>query len=182
MSELDDAILSHLCEVITNSFQEEFLVEVTDGIPEGLGIPAEFRYGLDSTEEGSIALNLLPMIVASKTDPEGGVVAMAAKFHLLRTCEKQLNGNLEGIDALLGKISCFFQGMSPEPTNVGCPVLMFQEKLLEGDAFDDLSESHRSDVCLTIFYCINWFRELVCRVKCNKTHREAFRGPCGTSC
>lgn len=102
VSELDDAILSHLCEEVTNSFQESYLVEVTDGVPEGMGVPAEFRYGLDSTEEGSIALNLLPMIVASKTDPEGGVVAMAAKFYLLRTCEKQLNGNLEGIDALLG--------------------------------------------------------------------------------
>lgn len=102
VSELDDSIISHLCEEVTNSFQEAFLVEVTDGVPGEVGVPAEFRYGLDSTEEGSIALNLLPMVVASKTNPEGGVVGMAAKFHLLRTCEKQLNGNLEGVDALLG--------------------------------------------------------------------------------
>ena len=82
LSDLDDAIVSHLCVEVMTSFQETFLVEVTEGIPEGLGFPMEFRFGLDSTEEGSIALNLLPMVVAAKTDPEGGVVGMAAKFHL----------------------------------------------------------------------------------------------------
>ena len=39
---------------------------------------------------------------------------------------------------------------------------MCPDSQFEGDTFDDLSESHRSDICLSIFYCINWFRELVC--------------------
>lgn len=110
VSQLDSAILAHLCEEVTTSFQDTFLVEVTDGVPEGVStVPMEFLYGLDPTDEGSIALNLLPMIVDPKARSGGGVVGetklleMAAKFHLLRTCEQQLNSSLEGIDALLGK-------------------------------------------------------------------------------
>ena len=109
VSHLDGSLLSFLCEEITNTFQDTFLVEVGDDLPQG-GVAMDYLYGLDSTEEGSIALNLLPMILAAKTSSEGGGVAggeglvgMAARFCLLRTCEQQLNGNLEGIDALLGE-------------------------------------------------------------------------------
>ena len=106
---LDSSLLTHLCEKVTNDFQDSLLVEMTDGIPEGLGIPVEYTHGLDSTDEGSIALNLLPLVIASRRSQEGGVVKgeglidMAARFHLLRKCEQQLNGSLEGIDALLGR-------------------------------------------------------------------------------
>ena len=106
VSELDSSILEYLCEEITSSFQDTFLAEVAEGVPRDTPVSMEFLYGLDCTEEGSIALNLLPMIMAKPE--EGGVAGetklleMAAKFHLLRTCEQRLNNSLEGIDALLG--------------------------------------------------------------------------------
>lgn len=118
VSHLDKPILEHLCEEVTGNFQDGFLLEVADGVPVGAAVPMEFLYGLDVTDdEGTIALNLLPMVVASniqpggggggggcvaETDSGGGLLGMAARFHLLRTCEQQLRGTLEGIDALLG--------------------------------------------------------------------------------
>lgn len=108
---LNVSILEHLCEQVTSTFQDTFLVEAANGVPQEVGLPMGFCYGLDEdvSDDGSIALNLLPMVLASKSSPEGGaangdgLIGMAARFHLLRTCEQQLNGNLEGIDALLGK-------------------------------------------------------------------------------
>lgn len=66
-------------------------------------------YGLDAEEEGSIALNLLPLVMGVGGSGEGvkgeGVRGMAARFHLLRVCEQAVNKSLEGIDALLGEYS-----------------------------------------------------------------------------
>ena len=76
---------------------------MTDGVPDNSGIPLEFLYGLDSTDEGSIGLNLLPMVISKDGDGGEGLVAMAAQFRLLRTCEHHMNMSLESIDALLGK-------------------------------------------------------------------------------
>ena len=60
----------------------------------------ELLYGLDTVEEGSIALNLLPLVSGGGCE---GVRGLAARFHLLRVCEATVNQNLEGIDALLGQ-------------------------------------------------------------------------------
>ncbi len=135
LSHLDGSLLGYLCSEVTNTFQDTFLVEMTDSIPQAgrVGVAMDFLYGLDTTEEGSVALNLLPMVLAAKTTSEGGggggrasgegLVAMAAKFHLLRTCEQQLNGNLEGIDALLGMAGPWGDGggssCTVEPPNNG---------------------------------------------------------------
>lgn len=39
---------------------------------------------------------------------------------------------------------------------------MCPDKVFSSGSFEDLPESQRIDICLSIFYCINWFRELVC--------------------
>lgn len=110
-TELDRSILTYLCESVTGTFQDTFLVEASEGAPdETCGVSVDLLYGLDDTEEGSIALNLLPMVVHSRVNPDSslvtkgeGLFGMAAQFHLLRICEQQLNNNLEAVDALLGK-------------------------------------------------------------------------------
>ena len=103
---LDSALLRHLCDETTSVFQDTFLVEVSEALPSDLGLPVELAEGLDSSEEGSIAVNIFPLAVRSreKTQERGGVLrAMAAQFRLLRICEQTLNGSLEGVDALLGE-------------------------------------------------------------------------------
>ena len=99
---LDAAFLTDLSEKITTLFQDTFLVENTDPLPNIPGIPLEFSHGLDDTEEGTIALNLVPMLFSS---PER-VRAMAAHFHLLCMCVMAQNNTLEEIDALLGEYIC----------------------------------------------------------------------------
>ena len=103
---LDPAVLRHLCDEATAAFQESFLVEITDPLPMDLGVPLEFAFGLDTSEEGSIAVNLFPLAVqqSKKTQERGAVLrGMASQFHLLRISEQMLSGSLEGVDALLGE-------------------------------------------------------------------------------
>ena len=75
---------------------------MSDPLPSLPGIPLEFSHGLDNTEEGTIALNLLPMVA---TSPEK-LRAMAAHFHLLCVLVMALHNNLEEVDALLGMCVC----------------------------------------------------------------------------
>ena len=103
---LDQAVLRHLCDETTTSFQDVFLIEITDPLPTDTDLPLEFVYGLDSSEEGSIALNLFPLVVeqSSRTQERGAALrSLCAQFRLLRICEHTLNGVLEGVDALLGE-------------------------------------------------------------------------------
>ena len=102
---MDHGVLHHLCDKITTKFQDVFLVESTDDLPTDVGVPLELAYSLDAMEEASVALNLMPSVVqpGEKGQEKGaGLRAMAAKFRMLSVCEQTLNGNLEGIDALLG--------------------------------------------------------------------------------
>ncbi len=78
--------------------QDTYLVEISDPLPTLPGIPLEFSHGLDNTEEGTIAVNLLPLVVSS---PER-LRAMAAHFHLLCVLTMTQHNNLEEVDALLG--------------------------------------------------------------------------------
>ena len=103
---LDQAVLRHLCDETTTSFQDVFLIEITDPLPTDTDLPLEFVYGLDSSEEGSIALNLFPLVVeqSSRTQERGAALrSLCAQFRLLHICEHTLNGVLEGVDALLGE-------------------------------------------------------------------------------
>ena len=44
---------------------------------------------------------------------------------------------------------------------IGCPIVMCKAEKLKKDVFEDLPLSSRQDVCLSLFHCLNWFRELV---------------------
>ncbi len=85
-----------VCVQVTSSFQDDYLVDASDPLPTG----ASLIHALDTVDEGCIALNILPLVGGEGAE---GVRSMAARFHLLKVCEASVNGNLEGIDALLGK-------------------------------------------------------------------------------
>lgn len=59
---LDPALLRHLCEETTSKFQDVYLIESMDPLPEDTGLQLELAYALDSVDEGSVSLNLLPMV------------------------------------------------------------------------------------------------------------------------
>ena len=70
-------------------------------------------HGLDDDAEGGIAINLLPLVAQKYTKrtalsayTESGVsdpLCISPSVRLLRVCEEKQCGNLENIDALLGR-------------------------------------------------------------------------------
>ena len=108
---LDTSFLEGLNEKITSLFQDTYLVEITDPLPTFPGIPLDFSHGLDNPDEGTIAVNLLPMAVNSHER----LRAMAAHFHLLCVIVMAMNNSLEEVDALLGGcgLSVTFQNLNP---------------------------------------------------------------------
>lgn len=64
-------------------------------------------------------------------------------FRLIRILRLKLhNGNLDSVDALLG-----------------CPVNMPKPEVIKN--FESLGTLEQKLVCTSLFYCINWFRELI---------------------
>jgi Fanconi anemia group D2 protein len=69
---------------------------------------------------------------------------MAPLFRLLRSLQFRISNDLDSVDGLLG-----------------CAVVMPEDM---SDLVDDFPTLHRDEqICLldSLFYCINWFRELV---------------------
>uniref|UniRef100_S4RPK0 FA complementation group D2 n=1 Tax=Petromyzon marinus TaxID=7757 RepID=S4RPK0_PETMA len=147
-------------ENILTDFQDDYVVDVQPGKePPGddCVLPMRLCYNLEEEEdsEGSIAINLLPLlannVLARKAQPGGpdsskrlvSHVCLASHFRLLRLGEEALNdGNLEGIDALLG-----------------CPLYVADPELVE--KVESLSRQEREWLCTALFLTLNWFREVV---------------------
>ncbi|KAL9960552.1 hypothetical protein ACROYT_G034027 [Oculina patagonica] len=116
------------------------------------GLPVELSYPLDESEEGSIAVNVLPLLLASRNSATSkeksdsatvSLICLAPHFRLLRVCEEsQHKGDLEGIDALLG-----------------CPLVSFKQEMTNEIA--SLDQADREVICGTLFHTVNWFREVV---------------------
>lgn len=97
-------------------------------------------------------------------------------FRLLRVCEeKQHQGDLEEIDALLGEevevthfswtpVYSHFCGCKLICTcvcicwDIGCPLILTDMDIVE--KMESLSKAEREFLCALIFHTINWFREV----------------------
>uniref|UniRef100_A0A667XHB4 FA complementation group D2 n=1 Tax=Myripristis murdjan TaxID=586833 RepID=A0A667XHB4_9TELE len=117
--------------------------------------PARVMYNLDEDEgQGGIAVNLLPLLARDSQQHKGETrvspLCLSPFFRLLRLCEeKQHQGDLEEIDALLG-----------------CPLVITDMDIIE--KVDSLSKAEREFLCSLLFHTINWLREVVnafCRQK-----------------
>uniref|UniRef100_A0A673AR16 FA complementation group D2 n=1 Tax=Sphaeramia orbicularis TaxID=375764 RepID=A0A673AR16_9TELE len=123
-------------------------------------LSAKVMYNLDEDEsQGGIAINLLPLLASdfqnkgeqqSQTTKRASPLCLSPFFRLLRLCEeKQHQGDLEEIDALLG-----------------CPLVLTDMDV--GEKVEALSKAEREFFCTLLFHSINWFREVVnafCRQK-----------------
>ncbi|XP_028398344.1 Fanconi anemia group D2 protein-like isoform X2 [Dendronephthya gigantea] len=143
--QLDTKTEAWISETVVSDFQDDFLIDVETEFPES-ALPIDFVGALDDAEEGCIAFNLVSLLInhSDKSSQTVAPVCSAPHFRLLRVCEQNRNkGKLEGIDALLG-----------------CPVVMFKmEEILL--TFNKQSIQDRELVCSSLFYCLNWYRELV---------------------
>ncbi|KAM9758802.1 Fanconi anemia group D2 protein isoform 1-T1 [Menidia menidia] len=162
-SNLEPQVQEMIGRSVLDDFQDDFVVDLGPDITGSFPFPASIMYNLDEDEsQGGIALNLLPLM-AKELQTKGEQQTQSKKplkrvsplclspfFRLLRLCEeKQHQGDLEEIDALLG-----------------CPLILTDMDVVE--KMESLSKVEREFLCSLLFHTINWFREVVnafCRQK-----------------
>jgi hypothetical protein len=92
-----------------------------------------------SCTESEIVMVFNPLFM--QTCRVDAIVPMCATFKLLQATSMALEGNLNEIDALLS-----------------CALWMFD--LQSYDSLSDLCAESRDAVCHTLFFAVNWFREV----------------------
>uniref|UniRef100_UPI0037E954F8 Fanconi anemia group D2 protein n=1 Tax=Semicossyphus pulcher TaxID=241346 RepID=UPI0037E954F8 len=162
-SPLDPQVQETIAKSVLDDFQDDFVVDLGPDISHACPFPACIMFNLDEDDsQGGIALNLLPLLakdIQSKGEQQSQTkkahrrvspLCLAPFFRLLRLCEeKQHQGDLEEIDALLG-----------------CPLILTDLDVV--DKIDSLSKAEREFLCTLLFHTTNWFREVVnafCRQK-----------------
>ncbi|KAJ8047067.1 Fanconi anemia group D2 protein [Holothuria leucospilota] len=156
--DLDTNIKKWIGESVLNDFQEDYVVDIeAERLTGEYGLPMIEMYGLEAEEsQGDISVNLLPLVSKAETarldtstmsvDSRNRSVShlcLTPQFRLLQICERtQRNGDLEGIDALLG-----------------CPLYSFKHEILE--KLESLSRSEKELACSCLFVALNWFREVI---------------------
>ncbi|KAK2186157.1 hypothetical protein NP493_212g05054 [Ridgeia piscesae] len=112
---LNRQVESWICENVINDFQDDFVVDIDPAQTSTsvAGLEMSLQFGLDEENDGTIAINLLPLVASnSKTRVDNvatgqrqvSPVCLAPHFRLLQMCEgRQHDGDLEEIDALLGQ-------------------------------------------------------------------------------
>uniref|UniRef100_A0AAY5EW06 FA complementation group D2 n=1 Tax=Electrophorus electricus TaxID=8005 RepID=A0AAY5EW06_ELEEL len=162
---LDPLVQAWIGKSVLEEFQEDFVVDLGAEIAGSFPFPASVMYNLDDEEsQGGIAINLLPLQTQDVPRRADGThlfipprhvspLCLSSFFRLLRLCEeKQHQGDLEEIDALLG-----------------CPLILTDMEVVE--KMDSLSKAEREFFCSLLFYTINWFREVV-NAFCKQTDPE----------
>ncbi|KAM7006851.1 Fanconi anemia group D2 protein [Tautogolabrus adspersus] len=162
-STLDPQVQETIAKSVLDDFQNDFVVDLVPDIPGSYPFPARVMYNLDEDEsQGGIVINLLPLLAkdlqnkgeqqsqTKKTHRRVSPLCLSPFFRLLRLCEeKQHQGDLEEIDALLG-----------------CPLILTDVDAVE--KIETLSKPEREFLCTLLFHTINWFREVInafCRLK-----------------
>ncbi|XP_038553843.1 Fanconi anemia group D2 protein isoform X1 [Micropterus salmoides] len=155
-STLDPQVQETIAKSVLDDFQDDFVVDLGPEISGSFPFPARVMYNLDEEEsQGGIAINLLPLLASDvqnkgeqqsqtkKAHKRVSPLCLSPFFRLLRVCEeKQHQGDLEEIDALLG-----------------CPLILTDMDIVE--KMESLSKAEREFLCALIFHTINWFREVI---------------------
>ncbi|KAA8544885.1 hypothetical protein F0562_019717 [Nyssa sinensis] len=107
------------------------------------GLEGELWMNLDG-DISPICVNILPL-VSSSLQSASPLQILPAKFLLLSAIERLANqGSLGGIDALLG-----------------CPIHLPSSKIYSESAWQTLTMQQKQIVCLSLYYAVNWIRELL---------------------
>ncbi|KAK7101914.1 hypothetical protein V1264_020222 [Littorina saxatilis] len=152
---LHNKVETWILENMTDMFQENFVVDIEEDNTSVAGIPMSAQFGLNDKEESSIVINLLPLVSKEVMEAKSSAsdtpnsqntvyaVCLSPHFRLVQTGERRTqNGNMEGIDALLG-----------------CPLYLPEETVYT--KLDSLSEKEKDVLCTALFHCLNWFREIL---------------------
>ncbi|KAJ1287788.1 hypothetical protein BS78_02G037500 [Paspalum vaginatum] len=129
-------------------FDTPFLADLDNGeLPEKYlrdGIEGELWMKLDGNLS-QICINIMPLAFTSPQKSQPCFQILPSQFALLAITERLSHeGSLGGIDALLG-----------------CPLHLPSTKHLDGAKWGSLSGLQKKAVCHSLYYAINWIRELL---------------------
>ncbi|KAH7286612.1 hypothetical protein KP509_32G015100 [Ceratopteris richardii] len=133
----------------TIEFESLFLLDLEAGnVPTELksseSLEGDAWMNLDG-EVSPILLNIQNLLMSDGTSSAQALIFLPSSFRLLAAVERATNhGSLGNIDALLG-----------------CPLYLPSHQLFIGDEWHGLSEQIKESLCLSIYYGINWIRELI---------------------
>lgn len=96
-------------------------------------------YNLDGAE-APVTLNVYPALASNQEHKL--LVYLPFLFKVAAVSSLRLNGNLDNVDAVLG-----------------CPILLFDINEIEN--FSSLGQRQKSHILLSLYYSLNWFRELL---------------------
>ncbi|XP_066393336.1 uncharacterized protein [Miscanthus floridulus] len=92
-----------------------------------------------------VCVNIMPLASTAPQKSQSCLQILMSQFSLLTTIERLVNeGSLGGINALLG-----------------CPLHLPSTKHLDGAKWGNLSGLQKKTVCYSLYYAINWIRELL---------------------
>uniref|UniRef100_A0A804MWQ7 Fanconi anemia group D2 protein n=1 Tax=Zea mays TaxID=4577 RepID=A0A804MWQ7_MAIZE len=143
-SSIHDWVGEHVAEL----FETPFLADLENGeLPEKYlcdGIEGELWMKLDGNIS-PVCVNIMRLAPTSPQKSQSCLQILMSQFSLLTTIERLGNeGSLGGIDALLG-----------------CPLHLPSTKHLDGANWGNLSGLQKKTVCYSLYYAINWIRELL---------------------
>ncbi|EER97998.2 Fanconi anemia group D2 protein homolog [Sorghum bicolor] len=129
-------------------FETPFLADLENGeLPEKCvcdDIEGELWMKLDGNVS-PVCLNIMPLASTAPQKSQSCLQILMSQFSLLTTIERLVNeGSLGGINALLG-----------------CPLHLPSTKHLDGAKWGNLSGLQKKTVCYSLYYAINWIRELL---------------------
>ncbi|KAM0851320.1 hypothetical protein ACQ4PT_052492 [Festuca glaucescens] len=132
VAEFDTLFLADLDD---GQLSEKYLCESIEG---------ELWMNLDGNIS-PICVNILPLVSTSPQKSQACLQILASQFLLLTTIERKgSEGSLGGINALLG-----------------CPLHLPSAKILDESRWGSLSELEKKTVCHSLYFAINWIRELL---------------------
>ncbi|XP_049936627.1 uncharacterized protein LOC116265003 isoform X2 [Nymphaea colorata] len=144
---LQPLIMEWMYELV-GEFESEFIHDLEGGQPstnvqKSGDLQGEMWMNLDG-DLSPICLNILSLLSSSERK-SATLQFLPAKFLLLSIVVKLTNhGSLGDIDALLG-----------------CPLYLPSTKYFKGTVWKSLSGKEKQTICLSLYYSINWIRELL---------------------
>uniref|UniRef100_A0A0E0LHA3 Fanconi anemia group D2 protein n=1 Tax=Oryza punctata TaxID=4537 RepID=A0A0E0LHA3_ORYPU len=144
---LHSAIVEWVGEHVAE-FDTVFLADLDDGELSKKyvcdGIEGELWMNLDGNIS-PVCVNIMPLVSTSPQMSQTCLQILPSQFSLLTIIERLGNqGSLGGINAVLG-----------------CPLHLPSTKYLDGARWGSLSTMQKKTVCHSLYYAINWIRELL---------------------
>ncbi|XP_041347848.1 LOW QUALITY PROTEIN: Fanconi anemia group D2 protein-like [Gigantopelta aegis] len=152
LGQKESEVETWIADNVIADFQDDYVVDIEeDKLTSTSAVPLAVLYGLNDEQDSTIAIDLLPLVIKTRSNKSNNdlnrkipdPLCLCPHFRLVQMCERhQQDGNLEGIDALLG-----------------CPLYTVKEDAIA--KFESLSDKAGEMLCCTLFHNLNWFRRII---------------------